>query len=74
MTSLSARAARVRLACLAVSWILVSNFIPFANLLTRTPFSALQAHLFFGALLLLALLLSRPPSDGDPFVIGTEPG
>ena len=62
----------VRLACLAVSWILVSNIIPFANLLTRTPFSALQAHLFFGALLLLALLLSRTPADGDPFVTGAS--
>jgi alpha-1,2-mannosyltransferase len=60
----------VRLACLAVSWILVSNFIPFANLLSRTPFSALQAHLFFGALLLLALLLSRTPVNGDSFVTG----
>jgi alpha-1,2-mannosyltransferase len=58
-----------RLAFLAVSWILVSNFIPFANLLSRTPFSALQAHLFLGALLLLALLLSRPPADGDNFLI-----
>jgi hypothetical protein len=60
----------IRLACLAVSWILVSNFIPFANLLIRTPFSALQAHLFFGALLLLGLLLSRGLTDGDNFVSG----
>ena len=52
----------VRLAGLAVSWVLVADFIPFANLLAGTPFSALQAHLFFGALLLLVLLLSRVPA------------
>jgi hypothetical protein len=61
---------RIRLTCLAISWILVSNFIPFANLLTRTPFSAMQAYLFFGALLLLALLLTRTPADGDNSVAG----
>jgi alpha-1,2-mannosyltransferase len=46
-----------RLACLIVSWMLVANVIPFANLLAGTPFSALQAHHFFGALLLVALLV-----------------
>jgi hypothetical protein len=47
----------INLVCLGVSWILVGNFIPFSNLLARTPFSVLQANLFFGALLLLVLLL-----------------
>jgi alpha-1,2-mannosyltransferase len=48
----------INLVCLGVSWILVANFIPFSNLLAGTPFSILQANLFFGALLLLVLLLS----------------
>jgi alpha-1,2-mannosyltransferase len=56
-----------RLACLAVSWVLVADFIPFANLLARTPFSILQAHLFIGAVLLLGLLLSlRRPNAESP--------
>jgi alpha-1,2-mannosyltransferase len=54
-----------RLACLAVSWVLVADFIPFANLLSRTPFSILQAHLFIGAVLLLGLLLSRGRPDAE---------
>jgi alpha-1,2-mannosyltransferase len=62
----------LRLACLAVSWILVSNFIPFANLLTGTPFSAMQAYLFFGALLLLALLLTRTPAEADNLAGGAN--
>jgi alpha-1,2-mannosyltransferase len=55
----------LRLGCLAASWILVANFIPFANLLAGTPFSVFQAHIFFGALLLLVLLLGRMSADGD---------
>lgn len=47
-----------KLVCLGVSWILVANFIPFSNFLARTPFSVLEANLFFGALLLLVLLLN----------------
>lgn len=47
----------INLVCLGVSWLLVADFIPFSNLLARTPFSILQANLFFGALLLLVLLL-----------------
>lgn len=53
----------VKFVCLGVSWILVANFIPFSNLLARTPFSVLQANLFFGALLLLVLLLRRDVRD-----------
>ena len=43
-------------ATLAVSWILVSDFIPFAHLLAQTSVRFVQAHCFFGALLLLGLL------------------
>jgi hypothetical protein len=63
------------LAALALSWILVANYISFANLAAGTLFSVLQAYLFFGALLLLALLLSgvatpaalQSPSGRAPF-------
>ena len=55
------------LAALGFSWILVADFIPFANLLAHTPYSFAQAHLFFGALLLLAVLFGsagpRPSRD-----------
>jgi hypothetical protein len=44
------------LAAIAISWILVADFIPFAHLFAQTPFRVVQAHCFFGALLLLALL------------------
>jgi hypothetical protein len=43
-----------------VSWVLVSNFIPFALLLAHTPFAIAQAYCFFGAVLLLGLLLIAP--------------
>lgn len=59
----------IKLVCLGVSWILVANFIPFSNLFARTPFSVLQANFFFGALLLLVLLLSRGPASTNSFVI-----
>jgi alpha-1,2-mannosyltransferase len=59
----------VKFTCLAISWILVADFIPFANLLAHTPFSALQAHLFFGALLLLALLLTKGVANAESLVI-----
>jgi len=45
---------------LFVSWILVSNFIPFALLLAHTPFAIAQAYCFFGSILLLVLLLVAP--------------
>jgi hypothetical protein len=51
------RARALQLVCLAVSWVFVADFIPFANLTAHTPFSFVQAHLFFGALLLLALIV-----------------
>jgi alpha-1,2-mannosyltransferase len=41
---------------LILSWLLVANFIPFTFLFANTPFRAVQAHIFFGAILLLALL------------------
>ncbi|HET6307568.1 MAG TPA: glycosyltransferase family 87 protein [Rhodopila sp.] len=50
------------LVLLGVSWALVANFIPFADLLAGTNWQLLQAHLFFGALLLLVLLLGRMPA------------
>jgi alpha-1,2-mannosyltransferase len=39
-----------------LSWVLVANLIPFAHLLAQTPFRFVQAHCFFGALLLLYFL------------------
>jgi len=48
----------VMLAALSVSWILVANLIPFVLLLGETPFRALQAHCFFGTLLLLIVLFA----------------
>jgi alpha-1,2-mannosyltransferase len=48
----------VMLAAIALSWILVANLIPFTLLLANTPFSLAQAHCFFGALLLLLVLLT----------------
>jgi hypothetical protein len=39
-----------------LSWILVANFIPFSMLLAATAFRSVQAHCFFGALVLLLLL------------------
>jgi alpha-1,2-mannosyltransferase len=51
----------LHLGLLALCWTLVANFIPFADVLAGTKWQFLQAHLFFGALLLLVLLLARPP-------------
>jgi hypothetical protein len=56
----------VRLAGLGLSWVLVASFvIPFVRLLVGTPFSFLHVHLFFGAVLLVALLFGRA-SSGAP--------
>ena len=44
---------------LLAAWTLTANFIPFASLAAGTPFVALQAYCFFGALLLLGLFLVR---------------
>jgi alpha-1,2-mannosyltransferase len=46
------------LAAVALSWLMVANLIPFSLLLANTPFSFVQAHCFFGALLLLIVLLA----------------
>lgn len=58
----------VSFGALLVSWILVADFIPFANLSAHTPFSFMLANQFFGALILLAILVSyqagRPPRSG----------
>jgi alpha-1,2-mannosyltransferase len=43
---------------LSLSWICVANIIPFVLLAGNTPFSFLQAHCFFGALLLLGALFA----------------
>jgi hypothetical protein len=48
----------IAFAAILLSWILVADFIPFAHLLAQTPFRFVQAHCFFGALLLLALLFA----------------
>jgi alpha-1,2-mannosyltransferase len=52
-------------AVLFMSWILVANFIPFADLLAETPFRFMQAHCFFGALILLGLLFSLHDAADD---------
>jgi alpha-1,2-mannosyltransferase len=49
---------RLFLALLWVSWVLVANFIPFTLLFGGTALSFFQAHCFFGALLLLLVLLT----------------
>jgi len=61
----SAGRRRMALGALLLSWILVADFIPFTLLLARTPFSVAEAHCFFGALILLTLLLicREPPES-----------
>jgi alpha-1,2-mannosyltransferase len=54
---------RIAFVCLTISWILVANFIPFANLLAGTAFSALQAYVFLGAILVLIVLRGDRPAD-----------
>ncbi|HEY4077862.1 MAG TPA: glycosyltransferase 87 family protein [Rhizomicrobium sp.] len=49
---------RLAAIAIAVSWILVANFIPFAELLAHTPFAAVQAYCLFGALLLLVVFFT----------------
>jgi hypothetical protein len=56
---------RLFLSLLFVSWVLVSNFIPFALLLAHTPFAIAQAYCFFGSILLLGLLLIAPKYAGE---------
>jgi hypothetical protein len=51
---------------LALSWILVADFIPFAGLLAHTPFRIAQAYCFLGALLLLIFLAGAKASKRAP--------
>ena len=52
---------RRRLVLVAVSYVLISNFIPATNLLAATPFNFAQSYLFFAALVVLALLHTARP-------------
>jgi len=61
---------RARLIMLAVSYVVISNFFPVANLLAPTVFNVLQSYLLFAALLVLALLHAARPGwqlGGLPF-------
>ena len=55
-----------RMAWLAASYVLVSNFVPAANLLAPTALNIAQSHLLVGAFILLALLHRRPVAAGAP--------
>lgn len=49
---------------LSVAWFLSAAYMPFTAVLKSTPLNFVQAHLFFGALLLLYLLIQyRTPRD-----------
>jgi len=52
---------RGRLVCLAVSYVLISNFIPATNLLAHTIWNVAQSYLFVGALIVLVLLHGSRP-------------
>ncbi len=45
-----------RLTCLAISYVLVSTFVPATNLLAGSPLNLLQSTLFAGAIILFVLL------------------
>src|SRR5215468_1137939 len=47
---------RKRLPCLAISYVLVSTFVPATNLLAGSPLNLLQSTLFAGAIVLFVLL------------------
>ncbi|MBO0740306.1 MAG: DUF2029 domain-containing protein [Hyphomicrobiaceae bacterium] len=49
---------RKRLTSLAISYVLVSTFVPAANLLAGSPLNILQSTLFAGAIVLFVLLAS----------------
>jgi hypothetical protein len=57
-----------RAAWLVLSYVLVSNFFPVANMLAASPLNVAQSSLFAGALILLALLYvqRRDARLGDP--------
>jgi hypothetical protein len=52
---------RTRLLLLAVSYVVISNFFPVANLLAPTIFNLAQSYLLFAALIVLALLHTARP-------------
>ena len=61
---------RTRLILLAVSYMVISNFFPVANLLANTVFNLAQSYLLFAALVVLALLHTARPGwrlGGLPF-------
>jgi alpha-1,2-mannosyltransferase len=55
----NARLRRVSLTVLGVSWAMSANYLAFFNLLADTWLNPLQSHLFFGAVLLLIILVRR---------------
>jgi len=52
---------RTRLILLALSYMVISNFFPVANLLAGTVFNVAQSYLLFAALVVLALLHTARP-------------
>ena len=65
---------RTRLLLLAVSYVVISNFFPIANLLAPTVFNMAQSYLLFAALIVLALLhTARPGWQLGPLPFGRGP-
>jgi uncharacterized membrane protein YagU involved in acid resistance len=67
---------RTRLLLLAVSYVVISNFFPIANLLAPTVFNLAQSYLLFAALIVLALLHTARPGWQLGFLprgLGAEP-
>jgi hypothetical protein len=65
---------RTRLLLLAVSYVVISNFFPIANLLAPTVFNVAQSYLLFAALIVLALLhTARPGWQLGPLPFGRGP-
>ncbi len=56
----------MKLGYLAVSWVLVADFIPFGNLAAGTAFSIVQSNTFFGALMLAFLLYDASRRGSAP--------
>lgn len=63
---------RCALAMLAVSWTLTATFIPLANLLAASRYNVAQSYIFFGALLLLAVILWKRAWPGTTHVTAVE--
>jgi hypothetical protein len=55
---------RTNFVLLGVSWALSSNYLAFTNLLSDTRLNILQSYLFFGGILLLAVLFNAARDDG----------